>query len=308
VSLPVALVLRGLYLGDMITALPALRMVRSALPEHRIVLAAPAGVGALAMMAGSVDGLTAALELAELADAPRGAEVAIDLHGNGPGSRALLEHTGAQRIVSYHGGRHLWRADEHEVARWCRLVGEAFGVEPPWPRLAGSMPVPAALAGSAGRTVVHPGAKAGSRRWPARRYAEVAERLREAGHAVVVTAGPGEERLAADVAAPAGVDTLTGIGLAELLAVVAHARVVVCADTGIAHVASLFATPSVVLFGPVPPSEWGPPPDGPHQVLWPTAGHRGDPHGDRLDPVLRRITADDVVGAVVALERSRATL
>ena len=37
---PVALVLRALGLGDLVTGLPALRLLRSALPEHRIVLAA----------------------------------------------------------------------------------------------------------------------------------------------------------------------------------------------------------------------------------------------------------------------------
>src|SRR3978361_1276376 len=83
---PVALVLRALYLGDMVTGLPALRMLRTALPDHRIVLAAPATAGGLALMAGVVDELTPALELAELTTAPRAAEVAIDLHGNGPQS------------------------------------------------------------------------------------------------------------------------------------------------------------------------------------------------------------------------------
>lgn len=298
---PVALVLRALYLGDMITGLPALRMLRAALPEHRIVLAAPAAVGTLAFMAGVVDELTPALELADLLGAPGQAEIGVDLHGNGPRSRALLEHTGAQRIVAYHGGEHDWRPDEHEVDRWCRLVGEAFAVTPPWPRLAGSLPVPPPPPGMAAMTVIHPGAKAGSRRWPAPRYAEVARRLRAAGHDVVVTAGPGEEALAAGVAASAGVRTVSGLTLAELLALVAHARLVVCGDTGVAHVASVYATASVVLFGPVPPARWGPPCDGLHRALWPTETHGGDAHGDRPDPVLLSITVPDVIEAANTL-------
>ena len=136
---PVALVLRALYLGDMLTGLPALRMLRTALPGRRIVLAAPQAAGSLALMAGVVDELTPALELAELTAAPRGAEVAIDLHGNGRPSRALLERTGAQRIIAYYGGKSAWDADEHEVTRWCRLVAEAYDVDPPWPRLAGAL-------------------------------------------------------------------------------------------------------------------------------------------------------------------------
>src|SRR5207237_79615 len=32
----------------------------------------------------------------------------------------------------------------------------------------------------------------------------------------------------------------------------------VCGDTGVAHLATALGTPSVLLFGPVPPSRWGP--------------------------------------------------
>lgn len=301
VDRPVALVLRALYLGDLITGLPALRMLRTALPGHRIVLAAPATAGSLALMAGVVDEVTPALELAELTDAPRGADVAVDLHGNGPASRALLEHTGARQVVSYYGGNHVWNAEEHEVIRWCRLVGEAYGISPPYPRLAGSLPVPA-VPFERGVTVLHPGAKARSRQWPPERYVELARRLTEDGHRVMITGGPGEERLAADVAAQVGVTAMVSLSLPELLALVAHARLVVCGDTGIAHVASVYQTPSVVLFGPVPPSAWGPPTDGPHRALWPAPpGYRGDPHDQVPDPVLVRTSVDDVVAAVQEL-------
>ena len=296
---PVALVLRALYLGDMITGLPALRMLRTALPGHRIVLAAPATVGRLALLAGAVDELTPALELAELTGAPRDVDIAFDLHGNGPASRALLERGGARRIVSYYGGAHLWDAQEHEVTRWCRLIAEALELRPPWLRLAGSLPVPEAGAQRSGLTVLHPGAKARSRQWPPARYVELARRLAGAGHRIVVTGGPGEEQLAGDIAGRAGVPAITTLSLPQLLTLVAHARLVICGDTGIAHVASVYGTPSVVLFGPVSPAVWGPPVDGPHRALWPAEpGYRGDPHADEPDPVLLRTSVDDVVAAV----------
>ncbi len=83
----------------------------------------------------------------------------------------------------------------------------------------------------------------------------------------------------------------------------AVARLVVCGDTGIAHLATAFGTRSVVLFGPTPPRTWGPRVDRHlHTVLW--TGRRGDPHGARLDPGLADIEAADVVAAAsVQLER-----
>jgi ADP-heptose:LPS heptosyltransferase len=58
--------------------------------------------------------------------------------------------------------------------------------------------------------------------------------------------------------------------------------------------------PSVVLFGPTPPAEWGPPPERPwHRVLW--AGRRGDPNGPEPDPGLLEIEPDAVVAELAAL-------
>ncbi|MDQ3973416.1 MAG: glycosyltransferase family 9 protein, partial [Actinomycetota bacterium] len=86
----------------------------------------------------------------------------------------------------------------------------------------------------------------------------------------------------------------------ELACVVAGAERVACADTGVAHLATAVGTPSVVLFGPTPPSRWGPPADRPwHRVLW--AGSRGDPHDGRPDAGLLGITVADVVQALAHL-------
>jgi hypothetical protein len=56
----------------------------------------------------------------------------------------------------------------------------------------------------------------------------------------------------------------------------------------------------VVLFGPTPPGEWGPPPDRDrHRVLW--AGRRGDPNGRAPDPGLLEIDPSAVAAALAAL-------
>lgn len=92
--------------------------------------------------------------------------------------------------------------------------------------------------------------------------------------------GPDEVTLASDVAAGAGLPPSSvlagGTSVLELAAIVAAAGTVVCGDTGVAHLATALGRPSVVLFGPVSPHLWGPPPDRPqHIALW--AGRSGRP-------------------------------
>ena len=123
-----------------------------------------------------------------------------------------------------------------------------------------------------------------------------------------MTGSAAERPLARGVAERAGLGPESVVaGTTDLLglaALVAHARVVLSGDTGVAHLATAFATPSVVLFGPVPPAEWGPPPGTRHIALW--AGEREDPHGERPGAGLLRITAADVRAALARLEGDRA--
>jgi ADP-heptose:LPS heptosyltransferase len=88
--------------------------------------------------------------------------------------------------------------------------------------------------------------------------------------------------------------------LLTLAATVARAGRVVSGDTGVAHLATAFGTPSVVLFGPTPPSEWGPPPQNGRHIALHTGG-RGDPHASEPDPALLRISVDDVLEALRGL-------
>ncbi len=100
---------------------------------------------------------------------------------------------------------------------------------------------------------------------------------------------------------PAGTHHPVTVGqttLAGLAALTASARLVIAGDTGLAHLASAYARPSVTLLGPVPPAQWGPPRHPRHQVLWHGAdGYRGDPHGSQTDPALAAITVPEVLAA-----------
>jgi len=81
---------------------------------------------------------------------------------------------------------------------------------------------------------------------------------------------------------------------------VAEARAVLAADTGLGHLSTAYGTPSVLLFGPVSPAQWGPPPDRPHHVaVW--SGRRGDPRAPTTDPGLAALTPAAVLTAAAAL-------
>ena len=298
---PVALVLRALGLGDLLAGVPALRGVRRALPEHRLVLATSPGYKSLIGLIGGVDEVLVTHELDPLPVPPGVVDVAVDLHGKGPRSQPVLQALRPRRLVAFtcpevgvEGPR--WRADEHEVRRWCRLVGESFGLQVETTDLLLSAPDATPI--EAGAVVLHPGAAYAARRWPAERWATVARALIGDGHRILVTGSADERGLALRIAEQAGLHrdavvagrTDTG----ALAALVASSRLVLSGDTGVAHLASAFGVASVVLFGPIPPRWWGPPESGPHVALWHGDGV-GDPWGSQPDPALLRIDVDEVV-------------
>lgn len=297
------LALRALGLGDLLTAVPALRGLRRAWPGARLVLAGPAQVGAWLVSLGVVDEVVAAGGLDGI-EVPRGGTpgVAVNLHGRGPQSHRLLATVGPGRLVAYacpeaqHPEGPRWRADEHEVDRWIRLSRWAGGQA-----TVDDLRLPPQ--GERGEhVVVHPGAASGSRCWPPDRWAAVAAALARDGHRVVVTGSPGESARCAVVAAAPGVEDWCGrVDLAGLGRLVGTARLLLSGDTGVAHVATAFGTPSVTLFGPVSPALWGPRIDRHlHRVLWrgdPATPRPGDPHAEALDERLASVVVTDVLAA-----------
>jgi ADP-heptose:LPS heptosyltransferase len=306
------LVLRALGLGDLLAGVPALRALRRACPDHELVLAGPAGLGPVAAATGAVDRLLPAAAPGRAVPAVLDwtgppPDLAVDLHGNGPASLRPLAALHPRRLLGFAApDGPPWYAEEHERDRWCRLLtAYGFDADPAdllLPRPPGPSPAPGAV-------VLHPGAGAPSRCWPVDRYAAVAEALRARGHRVVVTGGADENDLVARLAKDARLpDTDVfggGLPYGRLAALVAGAHAVISGDTGVAHLAVAHAAPSVTLFGPVPPSRWGPPAHPRHRVLWhPGPDGAGDPHGDTPDPALLRITAGEVLHAVDALSEA----
>jgi len=290
-----------------------MRALRRASPGHEVVLAAPAALHDLVELSGVAGTLLATDGLEPIRWTGPAPAMAVNLHGRGPQSHLLLRTLRPERLVAFgcEEARHVgpaWDADEHEVRRWCRLLAQSLGIPVDSRDLLLEAPEVAPAAG--GAVVIHPGAAFPARRWPTDRFAAVARWARDEGHDVVVTGGPDEIELGEEVCRlaglPAGALLAGRTDLVGLAAEVASARLVVCGDTGVAHLATAYATPSVLLFGPMPPSRWGPLVRGPHQVLW-RGTEVGDPWADRPDPALLATGVDDVVGAatvLLALSRS----
>jgi len=310
------LVLRALGLGDLATAVPALRGLRAAYPAEPLALAAPAGLTPLIDLIGGVSAVVDTAGLGARLPADLHPSIAVNLHGSGPESHRLLQSVSPSKLWAFanveaghfdgpqwilpervaqttphpewvgpnvapepEDGKPLSTGEEHEVDRWCRML-RYYGVEADRHELGLAIPkieVPRRL------TIIHPGAKSGTRRWPPERFAAVARALRADGHKIVVTASGDERALAVRVAEAAGlterdVPTTT---LGELAALVAHARLVISGDTGISHLATAYGTRSVTLFGPMSPRRWGPPDRPYHRTLW--KGTHSEP-GDRPGP------------------------
>ena len=135
------LILRALGLGDFLTGIPALRLIRLALPGDRLILAGPPHLGKIARHAGLVDDLLPTYGLQQLPETPD-IDVAIDLHGNGTASRQILIAREPRRLVAFTvsgmadwtlpgvverapSPTPKWDGCEHEVHRWCRLIAES---------------------------------------------------------------------------------------------------------------------------------------------------------------------------------------
>lgn len=305
------LVLRALGLGDALTAVPALRGLRRAWPDRWLLLAAEPRIGGWYRGLGLVDEVLPTADLNPLDWPPPGliggaGHIAVNLHGSGPQSHLLLSATTPARLVAFRqpiagfGDGPPWRDDEHEVDRWCRLVGDVGG---PCGRADLSLPRPGPRSAE---ILLHPGAAATARRWPADRWTRLATHLIATGHRVTLTGGPAEANLCAGIVGAATRDgrspasTAGRLDLAALADRVATARLIVSGDTGVAHLATAYRTPSVLLFGPTTPRHWGPSIDPHlHTVLWHGADDRpGDPHGTVVDSALAAITVDEVMDAV----------
>ena len=118
--------------------------------------------------------------------------------------------------------------------------------------------------------VVHPGASTPARQWPPERFASVAQHLASQGLRIVLTGVASEIPLVECVARSTRADAIRLAGRTELGtlgALIADAALVVTNDTGISHIAAALGVRSVVVSTGNNPARWAPIDHQRHRVL-----------------------------------------
>ncbi len=139
-----------------------------------------------------------------------------------------------------------------------------------------------AAAGGKRYALVSPSSAWPTKRWTEAGFAAVGDWLAARGFAVVLTGGPGEEAVAAAVAARMKAPPVNLAGattVRELLALVAEAAVVVANDSAPVHVAAALGVPTVAVFGATVPAQ-GFAPLGANAVVAEVIGLECRPCGD----------------------------
>ena len=281
--------------GDMLCAAPALRALRAAAPRaHVALIGLPWARVFAARFPGYID------EFIEFPGYPgfplparpdaraiaaflgamqrRRFDLAIQMHGSGVTSNPFTAMLGARATAGAWIPDHycpdparfvLYDGEAPEVRRNLRIVerlgAPARGEELEFPLLAEDWedlrPAMRAHGLRPGEyACVHPGASVQARRWPAERFAAVADALAGAGVRIVFTGSAAERPLIEGIRGQmknASAD-LTGLTFGAMAALLSTARLLVANDTGVSHLASAFRVPSVVVFTAGDPRRWAP--------------------------------------------------
>jgi ADP-heptose:LPS heptosyltransferase len=228
-------------------------------------------------------------------------DLMVQLHGSGGVTNGLVAQWGARHLAAFHeAGRPEpevglgtpWPQEGREPERLLRLVdglGREQGREQQRDRETLAFPLlpqDEVEAHALLRThslmhdesvqpyvCLHPGAQMASRRWPVERFAQVGDALVQAlpGLAVLIT-GIEKEALLAQQLQKAmrhpAIDLCGKTSLGSLGALVRGARLLVCNDTGLSHVAAALGTHSVVVSCGSDLARWSPRDTKRHAVVW----------------------------------------
>ena len=171
---------------------------------------------------------------------------------------------------------HAWRGkyrkgETHEVDRNLQLVrlichGEGnrklvFRVSPDEIATAKAQLTSWGIGGESLIIGIHPGGSSFDKRWPEKRYAELADRLAHHYNAtILLLRGPGEAALTDNIQKAMDSPAVTHAPktIRELGALLSCCDLVVCNDSGPMHLAAAMDVPTVAIFGPTDHVAWHP--------------------------------------------------
>jgi heptosyltransferase I len=234
-------------------------------------------------------------------------DIAIDLQGSSK-SAALARWMKPQYLLGSTTPRE-WIArflydgmveleSSHVIEQAWELVDAASGADIPKPRRDCFDPY-VSTEGSMGNraAILNPGAGWQAKQWPARHYAELAQRLPALGLTPIVNVGPGEETLGRQVSELAGGIEVASFPLHSLIALTRVASLFVGGDTGPMHLAAMLGVPTVAIFGPTDPARNGPYYQRTAVVRSPRS-YTSYSHSATHDAGIKSITVDEVMSAI----------
>lgn len=294
-------ILRALYLGDLLTAVPAWRSIRAGFPDAEITLISLPWARSFAERfstyidrfielpgyPGLTDGESDDKAISSFLQTEQryAYDLVIQMHGRGDVSTHLaLELKGARTAGFYPCSPPAGLAigapypeDQPEIVRNLQL---AFllgcpdtGMQLEFPigdidhkeasSLLPSGPMP--LIG------IHPGSKRPAQRWSAENFASVADALAEEVGALTVMTGSTQDELAVEAVrthmAQEPIVLANKTSLGGLAAVLQKLDLFISNDTGPAHLAEALGTQTIRLFGPGDHRRWGPLDESGHAVI-----------------------------------------
>jgi ADP-heptose:LPS heptosyltransferase len=286
------IILRALFLGDLLCSVPAFRALRHRFPEAELTLIGLPWAQDLVNRSPYLDLLLPSPGFDSLPEVPYDAErtaaffaaqreagydLAIQLHGSGRNSNTIVAALGARHSIGFgvHADERMtatvpWVEEQNEIIRCLQpialLGADTSGTRIDFPIFSDEYQHAQALLNDLPRggpiIGMHPGAKDPRRRWPVEHFATLGDALVSRCNArVVLTGGPEDrplgELIRHSMCAP--VLDLTGqTDLGTAAAVISHLDLLVTNDTGASHLAAATCTPSVVLFGHARPERWAP--------------------------------------------------
>lgn len=258
------LVLHHLLLGDTIMVTPLLAKLREQYPQARLRMAMPKafvplyagrpyGVDALPFDPRDVTTQWALLRL------PRPDLVCLPADNR---YSWLARALGARWIVAFAGDKPAWKnwlVDElrpYSVTptAWGDTTAELLDGPRPAPYQAAGWPAPPSKAFALPPqpyAVLHLGASSELKLWSPEKWRLLAQQLTAQGLQVVWSAGRGETELVRAADPQGQYLSLAGqLDLPQLWHLLKHAALLVCPDTGVAHLGRVIGVPTVTLFGP----------------------------------------------------------